>query len=101
MVALVMLQRADGSWKMSRQLEEVMGSDLFGPEVQIATATPRLGDFRDVWATAVALAWLERRAGHLRGEWEMVAAKGRRWLQDAVAEFGHGERWVHEAARLL
>jgi len=101
MMALITQQRADGSWQMSDELEELIGSNVFAPGLQIADATPRLGEFRNVWATALALAWLERRAGHLRPEWQMVAEKGRRWLQNAVAELGYAERWVHEAVRFV
>jgi len=54
-----------------------------------------------VWATALALAWLENHAAHLRVGWNMAAEKGRRWLQHTVAELGEAERWVHEAAKVL
>ena len=101
MLALIMLQRANGSWEMSSQLEQVIGSDGFRPGLRIADATPLLRDFHNVWATALAIAWLERQADHFRSEWEMVADKGRHWLHHAVRELGNGERWVHEAARFL
>jgi Ca-activated chloride channel family protein len=101
LISLIMLQRADGSWEMSSELERLIGRDSFRPGLQIAGATPLMKDFQRVWATALALAWLERHADHLRGEWGMAAEKSRRWLRHAVAEFGESERWVHEAAKFV
>ena len=45
MMALIMLQRANGSWEMSSQLEQVIGSDAFRPGPRTADATPLLRDF--------------------------------------------------------
>ena len=35
---------------------------------------------RDAWATAMALAWLDRYGNDMRDEWELIARKGHQWL---------------------
>lgn len=100
MHALVRLQRADGSWDLTNELADAIGLDRSDLERRVGS-TPLPDDFRKVWATALALAWLERRARHLEPEWGMVAGKGRRWLDHASHPPGSGIRWVNEAAGLL
>ncbi len=74
------MQRADGSWEFSDELAAVIGRP-------IAALLGTLMDFgvgsqgsRDAWATAVALAWLDRYGNHMRDEWELIARKGHQWL---------------------
>ena len=65
---------------MSDELADLIGSP-------IAALLGKLMDFgedspasRDAWATAMALAWLDRYGNDMRDEWELIARKGRQWL---------------------
>jgi hypothetical protein len=82
MQALVMLQRADGSWRFSRDLARALGRDL--DELRAAVPMDASGGAHalDAWATALALAWLEVHAADRRDEWELLAEKAGRWLSD-------------------
>ena len=101
MHALVRLQHADGSWDLTRELTDAIGRDRSDLELHVGGPTQLLDNFPKVWATALALAWLEQRAGHLKPEWRMVAEKGRGWLERALRPLSSEERWIHAAARLL
>ena len=82
---LVSMQHADGSWRLSEELADVIGwriADLLRRLVDFGEDSP---ESRDAWATAMALAWLERYGNDTRDEWELIAHKGHRWfdrLQD-------------------
>ena len=90
-LALASLQRADGSWLLEDGLAHVVDRRL--REVEKAMPAPDAPLARELWATALALAWLERHASALVGEWRMLAAKAERWLD------ANGGREVREEAR--
>jgi len=78
---LIALQGADGSWPLAnelaralgwpdaKRLREALGRDLAGDQEERAAST------------ALALAWLERECADTRDEWQMLASKGREWLE--------------------
>jgi Ca-activated chloride channel family protein len=77
---LASTQRADGSWQLSDELADVIGWPM-------AVLVGKLMDFgedspgsREAWATAMALAWLDRECHDMRDEWELIARKGHQWL---------------------
>jgi hypothetical protein len=77
---LTSMQRADGSWQLSEELADVLGWPmpvLLGAAIDRGVGSARA---RDAWATAIALAWLDRYANDIRDEWELIARKGREWL---------------------
>lgn len=55
----------------------------------------------EVWATAVALAWLEHSSAHFFTEWEMVAAKASVWLSGQDVPEGRDLASVKAAANQL
>jgi Ca-activated chloride channel family protein len=85
-LALVTLQRADGTWKASQDVTDAIA---MSHEVFLETYNHTLSSLGlthtnatvDAWATAIACAWLENRAAGLEQEWRMVASKGRRALE--------------------
>ena len=79
MQLLVMLQRADGSWALTREFARVLGRDV--KDLRAALPGGSEGDALQAWATAQALAWLEVHAADRRDEWEMLAAKANAWLR--------------------
>jgi hypothetical protein len=101
MHALVALQRADGSWDLTTELADIIGLSLKELESALRGATGKAADARRAWATALALIWLRTHGGDVEGEWKLLAAKARRYLDDtgAVAP-GRGE-WMGAAARFL
>jgi hypothetical protein len=96
--ALVALQRADGSWDLTRELADAIERDLAELEAALRGATEE--EIRRAWATALAIVWLETRAPQARGEWRLLAAKARRWLDHVQARPPAGD-WIEAAAALL
>eukprot|EP00930_Biecheleria_cincta_P075334 TRINITY_DN6249_c0_g1_i1.p1 TRINITY_DN6249_c0_g1~~TRINITY_DN6249_c0_g1_i1.p1 ORF type:complete len:963 (-),score=197.04 TRINITY_DN6249_c0_g1_i1:30-2864(-) len=70
---LILLQEFDGSWELTESLAAVFGlpfASLAAPsEVQ-----------KTVWATALALAFLQVKVASRAEEWKFVAHKAREWL---------------------
>jgi hypothetical protein len=91
-VALASLQRADGSWPLASPLADILDRPLRTIEKEMPSPDTPLA--RELWATALALAWLERHAMPLVSEWEMLATKAERWLLANA-----GGREVRERAR--
>lgn len=54
-----------------------------------------------VWATAVALAWLENNSASYFIEWELIAAKASLWLDTQVVPEGRELAAVKAAANQL
>ncbi|KAK3087757.1 hypothetical protein FSP39_010231 [Pinctada imbricata] len=78
MMKIVSLQTFVGSWSMSEELCKTIGKDL-------STLTSSAGTQNmEVWATVLALAWLDRNCSQRKGEWEMIESKARRWLLQTV-----------------
>jgi Vault protein inter-alpha-trypsin domain/von Willebrand factor type A domain len=98
---LVTLQRADGSWELSQELAAVLGRNLAELEGAIPLGTtggnPRA--VRRAWATATALAWLERQAAGSE-RFEMMAEKAREWLAHGPV-LPPGADWVSRARDFL
>jgi Ca-activated chloride channel family protein len=96
---LIVLQRADGTWDLTPQFASLIGRNY--DELRRAldvNRTPASEDQKRAWATALAIAWLERNAMDQQDEWRMLADKARRWLDSTNAVPPMGGRWV-EAAR--
>jgi hypothetical protein len=100
MHALVALQRADGSWELSKELAEAMGLELSLLESAPA-GEKRSTQGRAAWATALALAWLDANAATSRAEWRLLAVKARAWLDGVPAPHPGGESWLESAAKFL
>jgi hypothetical protein len=99
MHALIALQRADGSWELTKELAAVLGQDLDTLEA----AVPLLdngsrSDARTAWATALAVRWLQEHASVLEGEWSSLVQKSQSWLK-ALPTLADGATWTAAAAR--
>jgi hypothetical protein len=99
--ALVALQRADGSWDLTRELAGAIGQPFDLLEQDTRGAIGPRADIRAAWATGLALAWLEEHAAAFKDEWQALAAKARQWLARTVARPADGASWVDTASRLL
>jgi hypothetical protein len=101
MHVLVRLQHADGSWDLTRELAKALGYKLTALEAALSSATGDKEDIRKAWATALALAWLRHHAREAESEWQMLAAKARKWLDDAPATLACGTAWMEAATTFL
>ena len=77
---LVKLQRASGSWDLDEALAQVLGRRLEDIRRAMPAATVPGDTTTRAWATALALAWLERHASAQQDEWRALAVKAHRWL---------------------
>lgn len=78
---IVSLQKACGSWLLTSQLASICEVTLDKLE-KACPVELTAGNKESVWATAVALSGLERKFGSKKDEWEIVADKGRKWLEE-------------------
>ncbi len=101
MRTLIMLQAADGSWELTRPLATIVGHDLADLESAIDGASGPRKKVTRAWATALALAWLERHAMAVEDEWRLLGAKARTWLADVAVVPAGGGTWMDAASRFL
>ena len=101
MHVVVRLQHADGSWDLTRELAKALGYKLTALEAALSSATGDEEDIRKAWATALALAWLRQHASGAESEWQMLAAKARKWLDDVPATSARGIAWIDAAMTFL
>merc|ERR1711904_568440 len=73
--SLVLLQAFDGSWELTESLARVACHG-----VPLSNLQPEGGFSSKVWATALAIAFLETALASRAEEWEFVAAKAQAWL---------------------
>jgi hypothetical protein len=102
-LALASLQQAHGPWTLDEALSRAIGRSLDDVRRRLAELTSGLsGDARAEaeapWATALALAWLEREAAALADEWQFLARKADGWLRAQQVASLDGHDW-REAAR--
>jgi Ca-activated chloride channel family protein len=95
--ALVLLQRADGSWELSGELAGLIGRPLAELERLLRAASGPVETARRALATALALRWLETHAAAERAEWALLARKAERWLAGSGSQPASGT-W-QDAAR--
>ncbi len=101
MLAVVSLQRADGSWELDEPFARAIGQPLDKLRVAQPSASGTADDASRAWATALALQWLTSNAAASGDEWRIVAMKARQWLDRTLAQSVSGRSWSDEAARLL
>ncbi|NXJ69582.1 VW5B1 protein, partial [Rostratula benghalensis] len=88
-------QQADSSWGSETDSSEVQAL-LLDVELQQQTEPEGM-----LWATAVALAWLEHSSASYFIEWELVAAKASLWLGEQDFPEGYNLATVKAAAQQL
>ena len=95
--ALISLQQAEGSW----QLNSTLASALTKPLKELESSCPVSyeGNIRVIWATILALVFLETVCAAQRDEWELVAFKAEMWLQGQPLPSGVDMNALKEAAK--
>ena len=73
---LVALQSAEGFWTLDQSLASLIGCTL----IELKSACPA-GCTEVMWATLLALSFLEKQFTSHHDEWELVAMKAEFWLQ--------------------
>ena len=76
--AIIALQTFEGSWEWSEQLFDIIGVSEAVAEKELTGSM--LGIEKKQLATALAVAFLERRLAKLRDVWELVVEKAVGWL---------------------
>ena len=100
-LGLISLQKASGYWQLTGELANVCGHTL--DELEKACPPELTADNKeDIWATALALSCLAGRFGDEQDEWEMVAAKGTKWLKKNLPlNVLNYDKILEAAARIL
>jgi len=75
---LILLQAVDGCWQLTERFAKVVGVPLEDPSVKLSIP-------EKVWATAVAIAFMNLRVADRVDEWKFVAEKGKQWLHKHYA----------------
>jgi hypothetical protein len=74
---LIKLQQFNGSWADAKAVASACG---------IAFTAAPAGVDASVWATLLAVSYLENKLGEFKDEWELVVDKARRWLDGKAAD---------------
>jgi hypothetical protein len=98
---LVALQRADGSWELTRELANLLGLKLRTLEKLLDAAAGDPEKARRALATSLALRWLNANASSERDEWALLAAKAQAWLDAANVRARDGRDVAELAAGLI
>ena len=94
---LISLQQAKGSWQLNSTLASTLTKTL--KELESSCPVPYTGSIRVIWATILALAFLETVCAAQRDEWELVAFKAESWLQGQSLPSGVDMNALKEAAK--
>ena len=98
---LVALQRANGSWELTRDFAEAIGRDLKALEAAMPHAGSDRDNARRAWATAVALTWLREQAADAEEQWRLLAGKARRFLEAVSGAESDRAGWLTAAEAFL
>ena len=101
MHALVALQQWDGHWELTRDLAVILDREVTEIEAAIGHIRGRDSDRRRLWATALAIAWLELRAGDAEEEWKLLRRKAEEWIDSVPVRLEGGMTWTAAAKRFL
>ncbi|KAM8960961.1 von Willebrand factor A domain-containing protein 5A-like [Pelodytes ibericus] len=74
---LITLQNADGSWNLSSELSSVLGI----AENLLREKKPDQSIEDSVWATTLAVIWLNASCAEQIDEWELMAGKSLSWIK--------------------
>ena len=97
---VISLQLASGAWTLSSELASLLGHSV----EQLMTACPASpceGNVELVWATALALCYLEKRHAKRGDEWELLAVKASEWLVQHVPEWHTSEAFREKADKTV
>lgn len=92
---LIALQTFEGFWEFDAPLQSVVG-------VSSQDKLPEGGHHSNMWATILAVTFLEKKLGTEKEAWEMLAEKVKQWLIRAEIEAGNAvQGWWEQAEKLI
>mmetsp|Transcript_72685 Transcript_72685/g.170993 ORF Transcript_72685/g.170993 Transcript_72685/m.170993 type:complete len:322 (-) Transcript_72685:65-1030(-) len=100
---LVALQHFDGEFNLTRALAAVLGHGNV-EALQVANPLGQSPTHSALWATALAIAFLQGPLVTLREDWHRVEAKARKWMTGALEAHNvafRPEELINEAQRLI
>lgn len=83
---VIALQHADGSWALDTHLAAAVGRPLPGLIRALEKLNKHVGASREVWATALAVVFLRKRAPRRQPEWQLLVQKAERWLRAKIPD---------------
>ncbi|KAI4160759.1 MAG: hypothetical protein LQ342_005472 [Letrouitia transgressa] len=105
---IISLQNFDGSWDLNKQLLAVLAKSESKANKNRLTLKPVPS--KQIWATALAIAFLESRMAADKEVWELVVEKGRNWIENeqkgeiegsGQGQDTSGESWIEKAKEFL
>lgn len=113
-LAVISLQLVTGAWQLSKELAALCYVRLDELESALPPALAPFAEKKQIWATALAVALLQKRHRSAEDEWELVADKATLWMKGQlltsascsvddllVAAKGQGVCLCLSAARLI
>lgn len=98
-LSLIGLQTASGAWQPTDKLARMCGKTL--PDILTTCPTQLHQDNKDIlWATALALAYLNENFSDQKDEWEIAATKAMKWLKTNLTKEDYetimywASRWI-------
>lgn len=76
---VISLQMANGAWRLTAELAAVVGKTV--DDVKQFCPIPCDGEMEVIWATVLALSYLQQKETAAKEEWELIAVKAEIWLQ--------------------
>lgn len=92
MMQLLEIQAFDGSWQLTDNFSKILGNTM----EQLRRESPVVDI--DIWATALAVAFLRKNFLEQREEWEMVEEKALKWL---IIKTNDDKDVLQEASKIL
>ena len=83
------------------ELAVILDREVTEIEAAIGHIRGRDSDRRRLWATALAIAWLELRAGDAEDEWKLLRRKAEEWIDSVPVRLEGGMTWTAAAKRFL
>eukprot|EP00743_Colponemidia_sp_Colp-15_P009931 GILK01010891.1.p1 GENE.GILK01010891.1~~GILK01010891.1.p1 ORF type:complete len:865 (+),score=133.17 GILK01010891.1:88-2682(+) len=89
--SLVQSQRTSGYWQLNNEFAQLLSTSMHTLEQHLQKLPQMLGeamsaDPSNMWATCLALAAFQTRLSSQQDEWELVAAKARKWLAKHISQ---------------
>eukprot|EP01114_Cavostelium_apophysatum_P020329 TRINITY_DN6787_c0_g1_i1.p1 TRINITY_DN6787_c0_g1~~TRINITY_DN6787_c0_g1_i1.p1 ORF type:complete len:1084 (-),score=265.41 TRINITY_DN6787_c0_g1_i1:21-3155(-) len=94
---MVQLQHADGSWTLDDKFARLLGLGKSLDELKRNNTGPN----ESVWATAIALVWMEKYHTDKRDIWDLIYQKGYDFLNEKKSLNLDATAWMTKAAQLL
>ncbi|KAH3764799.1 Vault protein inter-alpha-trypsin domain [Pelomyxa schiedti] len=82
----IFMQKSDGSWDFTEAAESILGITMQKIRDTVPTELSTAKNSLIIWSTAIALSALSILFADSTDEWEILATKGRKWLNARLTE---------------